>query len=224
MKKNVKFGLRELTPKVVYAIVIAILCVTAIVVGIVAAASKSKDSGEPQDTPPVIDGGGDNTPPPDDTPDDTPSKEALYFVSPVVGSVATEHAEDAPVFSITLGEWRLHTGIEILTEEDAPVYAAEDGTVSAVYKDALLGYTVEITHDEDTKTVYSNLKGDELVTMKVGDEVKSGDRIGTVGDTAITELADEAHLHFELFYKGEAKNPLDYISEESKEASLRIKE
>ena len=57
--------------------------------------------------------------------------------------------------------------IDILTDEDAPVFAAEDGVVSAVYKDALLGNTVEITHGEGYKTVYSNLKDESTVIINI---------------------------------------------------------
>ena len=86
----------------------------------------------------------------------------------------------------------------------------------------MLGYTVEITHSDDIKTRYSNLDADAAVGLKVGDSVKSGDKIGTVGDTSVSELAEEPHIHFEFVVKDTKVNPLDYISEESKSASLGI--
>ena len=54
----------------------------------------------------------------------------------------------------------------------------------------------------------------------MGDTVAAGDKIGVVGDSSISELADEPHLHFEVLLKGVKVNPLDYINEESKKASL----
>ena len=211
MEKKIKAGDRPLTARIIYGVVIAILCITAIVVGIVAAANKKDATDEP---PSVNDGTGDGTPTPDEQPDETPKREALEFVMPVEdGEVYTPHCTDTPVFSDTLGEWRLHTGIDIMTAEGAEVFAAEDGEITAIYNDELLGGTVEITHADGIKTVYSNLKKEDVLPVSVGDEVKKGDRIGTVGDTAISEIADEAHLHLEIFVDGVSKDPLDYISQ-----------
>ncbi len=200
--------------RVIYGAVIAILCITAIVVGIVAAANKKNTPQDPNQS------AGDNIPedntPNDTMPDDLPpssEKAELSFALPVsAGVLGTEYSEDIPVFSTTLGEWRLHLGIDIITDEEAPVFAAEDGVITGIYKDARFGYTIEITHPEDHKTVYSNLKNETLVSLEIGDEVKKGDRIGTVGDSAMSEIAEEPHLHFELFVGKEPKNPLDFIS------------
>ena len=84
----------------------------------------------------------------------------------------------------------------------------------------MLGNTVEITHEGGIVSRYSNLSETSLPT--VGTKVDSGAKIGCVGDSAISELADEAHLHFEMLVSGVSVNPLDYISEESKSASLGI--
>lgn len=211
MEKKNKTANPAAVTKVVYGAVIAILCITAIVVGIVAAANKRET---PVDPNPPIDGGSEN--PPSDNPEqENPpaEKTELSFALPVsAGALGTEYSEDAPVFSTTLGEWRLHLGIDILTDEEAPVFAAEDGIITGIYKDARFGYTIEISHSNDHKTVYSNLKNETLVSLEVGDEVAKGDRIGTVGDSAMSEIAEEPHLHFELFVGNEPKNPMDFIS------------
>ena len=219
MEKKIDFSDKSTRAKIVYAAVIAILCITAIVVGIVSAASKSK--GEPTvEKPPVTDGAGDTTPPAEET----PKPEAkLSFIAPTAGTVSKEHSLEMPVFSITLGEWRVHTGIDISCEEGAGVFASEAGVVSGIYSDPMLGYTVEITHKDDIKTRYSNLSSD-IGSLKVGDEVALGDKIGVVGDSSISELAEEPHLHFEVLLKDVKVNPLDYINEESQRASLGIEE
>ena len=128
-----------------------------------------------------------------------------------------------PVFSLTTNDWRTHTGIDIACEEGASVFASEAGVVSGIYSDPMLGYTVEITHANDIKTRYSNLTGDSS-SLKVGDTVSLGDKIGVVGDSSVSELAEEPHLHFEVLLKDVKVNPLDYINEESKKASLGIEE
>ena len=227
MEKNFTFSNKPLVAKLVYASVIAILCISAIVVGIVAANNRKKPAGEN----PPIDGeiNGDTGDNQGSTPSDTPAPEdgqnpdanlSVTYVSPAVGSVMKSHSTTVPVYSDTLGEWRVHLGIDIGTDEGADVFASADGTVTGIFSDPMLGNTVVITHSGEIKTVYSNLGED--ITVSVGDTVKGGDKIGVVGDSSVSELADEPHIHFELLANNISVNPLDYICEESKSASLGI--
>lgn len=230
MDKKIKFSEQPKKVKIIYVTVVAVLCVTAIVIGIVSAASRRNDTVPPVEdpsasTPPVVE----NPPSSDENEDkenekpeeDDKKEEKLTFISPVVGNVTKNHSIDTPVFSDTLGEWRVHTGIDISAEEGSKVYASAPGIVSKVYNDPLFGKTVEITHQGDLVTIYSNLQNSDIA-VKEGDYVNSGALIGLVGDTSLSELADESHLHFGIKLKGVSVNPLDYISEESKEASLGI--
>ena len=216
MEKKIKFSENPTASKIVYAIVVAILAVSAIVVGIISAAS-TKD-----ETP---DNSSVQTPSNEDTPNENEGgneNEALTFVSPANGTLTQQHSATIPVFSETLGAWRIHTGIDICTDEGADVYAAAGGEVTKIYSDNLLGLSVEITHSGSVKTVYSNLADDGSITVSVGDKVNKGDKIGTVGDTSISELAEEAHLHFEMLVNDSSLNPLDYIAEDSQKTSLGI--
>ena len=230
MEKKIKFSDKSVVSKIVYLSVIAILCVSAIVIGIVASNSRKKTDGDIN--PPVSDGtnnednGNTQTPPSDDgngnqQNPEQPEKPKLAFVSPAVGVVAKSHSATVPVFSNTLEEWRIHTGIDISTEDGAEVFAAEAGEVTKVFRDPMLGVTVELTHSETHKSYYSNL-GADTVAVKVGDKVEQGTLLGNVGDTTVSEIADEPHLHFELKVNGISVNPLDYFTNESKEASLGI--
>lgn len=222
MDKKVKFSDQPTRVKVIYAAVIAVLCVTAIVVGVVSAASRRNNTPEdPGVTPPADEGTTDETPSDEGTKEENKTPEKLTFVSPVVGEITKGHSMDTPVFSDTLQEWRVHTGIDISAEEGTPVYAAADGEVTGVYNDPFLGKTVEITHTGGVVSVYSNLASDKTC-VSVGDKVKSGAEIGAVGDSSLSELADEPHLHFGVKVNGVSVNPLDYISEDSKKASLGI--
>ena len=218
MDKKIKFSDQPISVKVVYAVVIAILTVTAVVVGIVSAASKSTTPPPDNQNPPITDGGGEND---GNGKEEDGKDEALTMTSPVVGEVTKTHSTTVPVFSETLGEWRIHTGIDITTEEGAEVFAAADGEVTRVFSHPYFGKSVEITHNGGIVSVYSNLANDG-VTVKVGDTVKAGEKVGVVGDTSLTEIADEAHLHFEIKVGGVSVNPLDYISEDSKKASLNL--
>ena len=232
MEKKIKFSDKNAVSKIVYLTVIAILCVSAIVIGIVASNSRKRPS-DTDEKPPVSDGTNDennNTDNGDsnnggnvggeDT-GNTDEKPTLSFISPAKGTVYKSHSTTTPVFSNTLDEWRIHTGIDISTDDGAEVIAICDGEVTGVYNDPMLGETIEITHSDTQKSYYSNLDKDS-VACSVGSKVKQGDVIGYVGDTTISELADEPHLHFEFKVSGESVNPLDYFTEESKLTSLGI--
>ena len=220
MDKKISFAEQPTRVKILYGVAIAILCVTAIVIGLVSVASKKEDLPPVDNNPPAVEGEGDNSGNEDNTPE--PEKPTVY-VSPTVGQVSTSHSIEVPVFSTTLGEWRMHTGIDITADEGTEVRVIADGKVSRVYNHPLHGKTVEVTHAGEVVSVYSNLAGDSIA-VKEGDTVSSGAKIGAIGDTSLTELADEPHLHFEVKLKGVSVNPLDYISEESKKASLTFPE
>ena len=231
MEKKFKFSDSKTATKAIYGAVIAILCITAIVVGIVAANNRNNDDGK---LPGIEDGDsnnnnnnnnnnndndGDNNNNKPQNPDDD-KDEKTTFNSPVSGEVYREHSPEIPVYSPTLEEWRVHSGMDIYTEEDADVFAAASGEVVSVYTDPLMGRTVIISHDDNIKTVYSNLSDKDVVS--VGQFVNQGEKIGNVGDSAIVEIADESHLHFEMLVNDKTVNPLNYISEESKKTSLGI--
>lgn len=215
MDKKVKFSEQPTKVKIVYGAVVAVLCITAIIIGIVSVASNKNKTPLPEN-PPADDGN-------DESGENEGNEEEnkTSFIAPTSGAVVKEHSLEVPVFSTTLGDWRVHTGIDISAEEGADVFAAADGTVSKVYSDPYHGKTVEITHKSGLVSRYSNLSADGI-TVNVGDEVVSGAKIGKIGDTSLSELADEPHLHFEIRLDGAAVNPLDYIGEESKKDSLGI--
>lgn len=221
MEKKFKFTDNPNVAKTVYGIVIALLCITAIIVGIIAANNRKRPVGDDQ-LPPVIDEGGNNNQDGGNGEDENQggTSETLGFIAPVSGRIFKEHSLSVPVYSETLEAWRIHTGIDISTEEGAEVFAVGAGEVTKVYAHPMLGNTVEITHSDGKVSRYSNLSGGGLPT--VGTEVDRGAKIGCVGDSAISEIADEAHLHFEVLVNGTSVNPLDYISEEAKSASLGI--
>lgn len=137
---------------------------------------------------------------------------------PAQGVVAKGHDSTIQVWSETMGDYRVHLGVDIQTAEGAPVYAAADGTVTKVWDDALMGRCVAIAHEGDVYTFYKNLDKDLADNIEQGKTVKCGQQIGTVGNTAIAELADEPHLHIEMTVKGLAVDPRDYFSDEAKQS------
>ena len=227
MEKKVKFSDNPTVSKIVYGVVIALLCISAIVVGIIAANNRR---GNDVTDPPASDDGNNTQTPGDNEGGDgngngtgnTDNKQTAY-IAPVAGKVIKGHSTTTPVYSTTLEEWRIHTGIDIMTEAGADVFACESGEVTKVYKDPLLGVSIEITHADGVKSVYKNLSG-EVEMPAVGTKVEKGEKIGEVGDSAIMEIADEAHLHFEMIADDKQVDPLDYITKESQQSSLGITE
>lgn len=131
------------------------------------------------------------------------------FVMPVEGEISTKYAKDSLIFSETLQEWITHLGIDIKAAKTTVVKAATDGKVESIKNDPRYGLTITIVHDNGFKSVYSNLLTSEFV--EEGEEVKSGQSIGTVGNTAAFEVADEPHLHFELIKDDERIDPTAYL-------------
>ena len=127
----------------------------------------------------------------------TEIKKELAFVKPVEGEIVREYAKDNLIYSETLQEWTTHTGIDIKADKTTVVKAAEDGTVKSIKNDPRYGLTIVIEHDGQYQTIYSNLLTSEFVVE--GEKVEKGQAIGTVGNTAVFEIADEPHLHFEIW-------------------------
>ena len=131
------------------------------------------------------------------------------FQKPIEGEVQKEYAKDSLVYSETLKEWTTHLGIDIKAERATVVKAAADGTVKYIKNDPRYGLTIIIEHSNGFETRYANLLTTEFVSE--GEIVKAGQTIGTVGDSAIYEIVDESHLHFEILKNSESLNPDQYI-------------
>lgn len=128
---------------------------------------------------------------------------------PTNGKIITPHTTETLVYSKTLGDWRTHCGIDIKSDHGAEVKAADDGIVESVYTDDFMGITIVLDHQNGRKTTYSNLSNSGLVA--VGQTVKRGDVISTVGSSAIAESGEEGHLHFEVADDGETIDPFTVL-------------
>ena len=139
----------------------------------------------------------------------TETKKELIFEKPVEGEIVREYAKDNLIYSETLKEWTTHSGIDIKADKTTVVKAAEAGTVKSIKNDPRYGLTIVIEHDDNFQTVYSNLLTSEFVVE--GEKVEKGQSIGTVGNTAVFEIADEPHLHFEILKDSLPVDPSIYI-------------
>ena len=126
--------------------------------------------------------------------DDPPARLAW----PVSGSVRRAFAPR--------GRSGYHDGIDIRTPEGTAVRASAAGRVIfAGQGPREYGLTVIIHHGQRWTTVYGFLG---RITVKEGDRVKAGERVGLVGRTGLSK-GDE--LHFEVRRSREALNPASYL-------------
>lgn len=136
-------------------------------------------------------------------------KKELVFAYPVEGEIVRNFSVENLIYSETLEEWTIHQGIDIKADRTTVVKSAEEGTVVAIKNDPRYGLTVIIEHEDGFKTVYSNLLTTEFVSED--EKVEKGQSIGTVGNSAVFEIADEPHLHFEMLKDGEYVDPKTYL-------------
>ena len=135
-----------------------------------------------------------------------------YFVSPVAGMTSKDFEIDIPVYSLTMNDYRAHTGVDIAASLGSEVVAASSGVVCRVWSDPMMGQSVTIDHGDEIYTTYMNLSPEIAEGITVGAKVTMGQIIGSVGDTSLTEIAEEPHLHFEIKVDGQYADPLDYIA------------
>jgi murein DD-endopeptidase MepM/ murein hydrolase activator NlpD len=87
-----------------------------------------------------------------------------------------------------------------------PVYATRAGRViSAVTSNSGYGIYVLIDHGDGYSSLYAHMSARYVST---GDSVSKGQMIGRVGSTG---NSTGPHLHFEISYYGEKKNPMNYV-------------
>lgn len=129
--------------------------------------------------------------------------------TPLAGEIYREFTMDDLVYYESIGEWRVHKGVDIKPKDTLLIESAFSGTVESVNTSELTGTEIVIDHGNNIKTLYSNLVS---ANVKVGEQVQQGKAIGNIGKTASIEAADGAHLHFELLVDGKNVNPMDYIN------------
>lgn len=212
------------TRAVAATISIMFLLLTAIILTTVIANRKTgapSDYDTPSaDVPTSLSDPDDNSPPqtpPEES--DKPSKPTdtapTRFLLPVAGVMSNAHDPALQVFSPTMGDYRVHLGVDIATIAGASVCAMADGTVAQVWEDVSMGQCVAIKHENEVYTVYKNLSPALAAGIEAGAVVKAGDVIGTVGQSAMVEVAQDPHLHLEMTAGGLQVNPLDYLDEQA---------
>lgn len=122
--------------------------------------------------------------------------EGTHFYPPVKGVIAKEYNPAAG-----------HPYIDITSATNTTVCATLDGTVISAGWNDDTGYTIYIQHPNDIISVY---KHTEKLLVKTGDKVTAGSPVALVGSAG--SPSTNVLLHFELWHKGEAINPAQYMT------------
>ena len=119
-----------------------------------------------------------------------------FFFPPVNGTI-----------SQSFNAQKNHFGVDVVTSADEPIKACLDGTVVAAGWIPGEGNILIVQHNNDLVSVYKHCS---VLLKNQGDQVLTGDPVGIVGNTG--ENTSGPHLHFELWKKGTALNPQEFIS------------
>lgn len=134
---------------------------------------------------------------------------SMKIQAPVDGEPINVFAADFLAYNETTRDWRTHEGLDLSAALGDEVKAAADGTVYTIYESEGLGTTVVLRHSNGYTTQYSNLAED--VSVSVGDSVSAGQTLGTVGQTAGVEFAEEPHLHFAVYLNNVPVDPSEFL-------------
>ena len=136
------------------------------------------------------------------------TEETIIYRLPIAGELQKNFSTDELLWDETMQDWRTHNGVDIEAADGAEVVTAAKGKVSDAYKDEMCGFTVKVSHNDGTVTVYKNLG---KIVVKKDDTVDEGQMIGTVGSTGAFEMMQKPHLHFEIIKEDKYINPLEFI-------------
>jgi len=133
--------------------------------------------------------------------------------APVSGAVSAGYGaqDNSGIWAGTNGK---HTGVDYSVPKGTPVVAQLPGVVSSVNPGPDYGTAIVIDHDNGYQTVYGHLSSRDV---KVGDEIKPGQRIGKSGDSG---NVTGPHLHYEV--RRGKNNPVDPNSLEGSAGNFSV--
>lgn len=134
------------------------------------------------------------------------------FVLPVLnGKISMDFSDSVPVFSTTMNDYRTHLGVDIRANLGDDVLAVADGVVTNVWQDPFMGTCISIEHTGNAVSIYKNLDPVVKEGIIIGASVKAGDTIATIGESAMNEIAEEPHLHYEMKINDKHVDPKGHI-------------
>lgn len=103
------------------------------------------------------------------------------------------------------GKRKIHEGLDIAARTGSPVVATADGIVSSVKTEPGYGKMVTIDHGYGYRSLYGH---NSKFSVKVGQRVRRGDQIASVGNTG---RSTGSHVHYEVRLNGVPVNPQKYL-------------
>lgn len=100
---------------------------------------------------------------------------------------------------------RMHQGVDFAAPVGTPIVAPGEGTVTFAGWQRGYGYLIKVQHELGVETRYGHLS---KMSVKVGQKVSRGQRIGDMGNTG---RSTGPHLHYEVRVNGQAINPMSFI-------------
>lgn len=131
------------------------------------------------------------------------------FVLPMGTDIIKDFSNGEMVESKTMGDWRVHNGVDFGGSAGNDVCAAADGKITEVYDDVFWGTVVEIDHGNGLTAKYCGMKNGTC--LPEGTQVEKGEKIGTLGHIPV-EISDEDHLHLEIIVDGKTVDPLEAMN------------
>lgn len=128
------------------------------------------------------------------------------YVRAVGGAVTKDFNMTGLVYSRTMGDWRVHSGVDISANKGEIVKSVAEGTVAGISEDPMYGTTVTVNQNDGLMVYYRGLSSDTAVS--VGDNISAGTTIGTIGDIPC-ESGDGTHLHLEIKRDNKFLNPAE---------------
>lgn len=127
--------------------------------------------------------------------------------SPIIVGTSVITVPSRGIISSGFGErWgKIHEGIDIAASLGIPIYSAFNGVVEYSGWEEGYGNLVQIKSEGNIETLYGHCSS---LSVKVGEQVKKGDKIGNVGSTG---NSTGPHVHFEVRINGIAVNPMQYL-------------
>ena len=99
-----------------------------------------------------------------------------------------------------------HFGVDLVSGPNTRISSVLSGTVIFSGWTLETGYVIYIQHGSNLVSAY---KHNSELLKSAGDRVNAGEAIAIIGNSG--ELTTGPHLHFELWYEGNAINPEHYI-------------
>jgi len=106
------------------------------------------------------------------------------------------------------GQPDFHPGLDVSTPTGTPIHAPADGVVISCADKGGYGHSIVLDHGNGILTRYGHLAS---YVVKAGQRVRRGDILGAVGSTG---RSTGPHLHYEIWIRDQAQNPIHYILDE----------